>query len=83
MRTSELAAVYRVYHRSYCTKDTVQKTQKVIHPYRMIHPWKSETEFTNSILKNVIYNAGKILLYLEYNTAVCILVLYFIYILVI
>lgn len=68
-RIGELSAAYHVCYRSiyrrYCTTQENQYMiqKKTIHPYLQIHPWKSETEFANSLLKNIIYNAGEKLLY--------------------
>jgi hypothetical protein len=56
MRVGGFAATYRACYRRYHIKS--EKDKKEIHPYRRIHPWESENEFVNSLLKNVIYNAG-------------------------
>lgn len=65
-RIGKFTAVYCTYYRRYCTTQENQytdeyKQKKTIHPYLQIHPWKSETEFANSLLKNVIYNADGII----------------------
>ncbi|EZA49789.1 hypothetical protein DMN91_003387 [Ooceraea biroi] len=57
-RTGEFAAMYRACYRGYCTAE--QKNEKTVHPYCNIHPWKSESEFASSVLKNVLYNADGI-----------------------
>ncbi|XP_047364770.1 mitochondrial RNA pseudouridine synthase Rpusd4-like isoform X2 [Vespa velutina] len=36
-------------------KYTVKK-EKIIHPYRKLHPWKSHESFSQYLLNNVIYN---------------------------
>ncbi|XP_046835543.1 mitochondrial RNA pseudouridine synthase Rpusd4-like [Vespa crabro] len=36
-------------------KYTVKK-EKIIHPYRKLHPWKSHESFSQHLLNNVIYN---------------------------
>ncbi|XP_012215382.2 pseudouridylate synthase RPUSD4, mitochondrial-like [Linepithema humile] len=61
-RIGEFAAAYRVCYKRYYTTQENQHTmqKKTIHPYFQIHPWKSEIEFANSLLKNVIYNADGI-----------------------
>jgi len=56
MRVGGFGSMHRTYYRRYYTES--EKDKKEIHPYRKIHPWKSETEFANSLLKNVIYNTG-------------------------
>lgn len=38
----------------YCHR--APKSEKQIHPFRNIHPWKSRTDFINSLLENVLYN---------------------------
>ncbi|XP_012527997.2 mitochondrial RNA pseudouridine synthase RPUSD4 [Monomorium pharaonis] len=53
----EFTATFRTCYRKYCTSETTQ----VVHPYRNMHPWKSENEFTNHLLKNVIYNKDGII----------------------
>lgn len=68
-RIGEFAVAYRVYYRKYCITQENQNTNKyvqkeTIHPYLRIHPWKSETEFADSLLKNIIYNAGRKVLYI-------------------
>lgn len=63
MRNSEFATTLCTCSRKYCTnilENEYTKKEKVIHPYRQIHPWKSKNEFANSLLKNVIYNADGI-----------------------
>ncbi|XP_029167521.1 mitochondrial RNA pseudouridine synthase RPUSD4-like [Nylanderia fulva] len=63
MRNSEFATTFCMYSRRYSTnilENECTTKKKVIHPYRQIHPWKSENEFANSLLKNVIYNADGI-----------------------
>lgn len=60
VRTKEFAAAIRICCRNYCTTEPYRNESKVIHPYRQIHPWKSENEFANDLLKNVIYNADGI-----------------------
>ncbi|KMQ97959.1 rna pseudouridylate synthase domain-containing protein 4-like protein [Lasius niger] len=60
MRNDEFAAALCTCYRRYCTVGDEYTTKKVIHPYRQIHPWKSENEFANSLLKNVLYNADGI-----------------------
>jgi len=65
VQTSEFAVAFRTYYRKYCTTENDTTTQKVIHPYNQIHPWKSENEFVKDLLKNVIYNSGgEIIVYL-------------------
>ncbi|XP_050452146.1 pseudouridylate synthase RPUSD4, mitochondrial-like [Cataglyphis hispanica] len=61
-QNSEFAAAFYTCYRTYCTRmeDVYTPQKKVIHPYRQIHPWKSENEFANSLLKNIIYNADGI-----------------------
>ncbi|KYN08111.1 PREDICTED: RNA pseudouridylate synthase domain-containing protein 4-like [Cyphomyrmex costatus] len=62
VRTSEFAII-RTCYRKYCTTENHMTTtkQKVIHPYSQIHPWKSENEFANDLLKNVVYNSDGII----------------------
>ncbi|XP_043280852.1 mitochondrial RNA pseudouridine synthase RPUSD4-like [Venturia canescens] len=41
----------------YCSTETSEsKKQKKPHPYRNIHPWKSLTQFSNSLVAGVIHN---------------------------
>lgn len=61
LRTSEFAATFRTCYRKYSTKENYTTAEKVVHPYWGIHPWKSEKEFTDDLLKNVIYNADGII----------------------
>ncbi|KYN28389.1 PREDICTED: RNA pseudouridylate synthase domain-containing protein 4-like [Trachymyrmex cornetzi] len=64
VRTSEFAVAFRTCYRKYCTTEndtTTMTTQKVIHPYNQIHPWKSENEFVKDLLKNIIYNSDGII----------------------
>lgn len=60
MRTSEFAATFRACYRSryFTTESHATMEKKVVHPYSVIHPWRSEDEFAKDLLKNVIYNAG-------------------------
>lgn len=64
-RNGEFAAAFYTCYKTYCTgvEDVYTPKKKVIHPYRQIHPWKSEKEFANSLLKNIIYNAGRLSFY--------------------
>lgn len=61
-RNGEFATAFCTCYRRYCisAEDEYPTKRKVIHPYRQIHPWKSENEFANSLLKNIIYNADGI-----------------------
>ncbi|TGZ49337.1 pseudouridylate synthase RPUSD4, mitochondrial [Temnothorax longispinosus] len=61
MRTNEFAMAFRACYRRYCTTEGYTTTQKVVHPYNQIHPWKSENEFAKDLLKNVIYNEDGII----------------------
>ncbi|XP_011877896.1 PREDICTED: RNA pseudouridylate synthase domain-containing protein 4-like [Vollenhovia emeryi] len=61
VRLSELAVAFRACHRSYCTESYTTTTNKVVHPYCQIHPWKSLDEFAKDLLKNVIYNKDGII----------------------
>lgn len=58
-RNNEFAMAFCTCYKKYSTVGDEHTTKKVIHPYRRIHPWKSENEFVNNLLKNVIYNAGR------------------------
>ncbi|XP_070163935.1 pseudouridylate synthase RPUSD4, mitochondrial [Polyergus mexicanus] len=60
-RNSEFATAFCTCYRKYCTvEDVYTQKKKVVHPYGQIHPWKSENEFANSLLKNIIYNTDGI-----------------------
>lgn len=60
-RNNEFAMAFCTCYKKYCTVGNEYTTKKnLVHPYRRIHPWKSENEFVNDLLKNVIYNAGKL-----------------------
>lgn len=34
------------------------KKEKILHPYRKLHPWKSRESFSRYLLNNVIYERG-------------------------
>ncbi|XP_043463898.1 mitochondrial RNA pseudouridine synthase Rpusd4-like [Leptopilina heterotoma] len=36
--------------------ETSEKVYKEKHPYKQIHPWKSASEFSESLVKNILYN---------------------------
>lgn len=58
-RTTE--AVRLCSTKNYRTEPQINdKKDKVIHPYRNIHPWKSIDQFTKDLVDNVIYNDGKL-----------------------
>ncbi|XP_011262875.1 mitochondrial RNA pseudouridine synthase Rpusd4 isoform X2 [Camponotus floridanus] len=58
-RNNEFAMAFCTCYKKYCTAGD-EYTKNLVHPYRRIHPWKSENEFVNDLLKNVIYNADGI-----------------------
>lgn len=35
------------------------KKEKILHPYRKLHPWKSRESFSRYLLNNVIYERGQ------------------------
>ncbi|KAL6254389.1 hypothetical protein P5V15_014437 [Pogonomyrmex californicus] len=64
-RISEFTTTFRTLYRNYYTTEKILERENTetreIHPYRRIHPWKSEREFVDDLLKNVIYNADGII----------------------
>lgn len=48
------------FKRNYTVEEPVQKFEKnkITHPYRQIHPWKSLSSFSTDLLNNLIYNKG-------------------------
>ncbi|XP_014481888.1 PREDICTED: RNA pseudouridylate synthase domain-containing protein 4-like [Dinoponera quadriceps] len=62
MQSNGFAMAYRTCFRKYCTTDEIYtlSKKKVAHPYQGIHPWKSKDELAKYLLKNIIYNAGGI-----------------------
>ncbi|XP_076246129.1 mitochondrial mRNA pseudouridine synthase Rpusd3 [Calliopsis andreniformis] len=46
----------KICKRNYMENVAFRKSNKSIHPYNQIHPWKSFTEFSKDLVNNVIYN---------------------------
>ncbi|XP_076635911.1 pseudouridylate synthase RPUSD4, mitochondrial [Colletes latitarsis] len=46
----------KLFNRNYNMENVQQKSEKKIHPYKQLHPWKSLTDFSEDLVKNVIYN---------------------------
>ncbi|XP_076657864.1 pseudouridylate synthase RPUSD4, mitochondrial [Halictus rubicundus] len=65
------AAPYRkLFKRGYVEQQILDRKSETIHPYRQIHPWRSLTEFSDDLIRNVIYNGdGLIALNKPYGIA--------------
>lgn len=61
MQSTTFIAACRTWCRRYCSSEEIYtlSKKKIPHPYRKIHPWKSEREFAKDLVKNIIYNAGR------------------------